>query len=681
MPEDRRLAAIMFTDIVGYTALMGRDEDQAFKILKINREIHALQFARYNGTLIKEMGDGILASFPSAYKAVQCAKAIQEEAKLENILLRIGIHEGEVVFEGGDVLGDGVNVASRLEELAEEGCINISGAVYKDIKNKAGITAEFIEEKTLKNVEEPVNVYKIHFEEKEEQAIKKDQPVTKRNKLPYYIIAGMVVMIAIILIWQFLPSKESVQIVEETESAVVNKSIAVLPFDNLSGDQDQDVMCDGLTEEIIHYLSVMKEFDKVISRSSIMTFKGSNKRIQEIAELLNVNFILEGSYRQSGNRLRITAQLIEASSDNHLWSEIYERSSGDIFDIQTDIAKKIASNLKVELTTGENEYITKKPTDNLEAYSLYLKGRYLWNNRTKEGINEAIGYFQDALEKDQSYALAYVGLADCYIISACYGYIPPKFGSPKGENLLLKAFEIDSNLSEALASLAHYKMEYERDWDGALNSIERAIQLNPNNATAYNWYSDLLVIIGHHDEAIVKAKRAQELDPLSPIINSDVSSDLYKARKFDQAIEEASKALIINPDYYLILRNLGLCYLQKGMYVKAVDIMELALKHSDDNLRIKALLAYVYGATGNNSKAQMILNDLNKLSEIEYVASINFALINIGLKNEQLAIDWLEKSFEEREHRLVFLNSDPIYDPLRSNPRFQVLVDQMNFPE
>ena len=239
MPEDRRLAAIMFTDIVGYTAMMGSDENKAFKVLRKNREIQRPIIKKYRGEWLKEMGDGILASFHTASDAVRCAGEIQQAAKKEGIGLRIGIHEGEVVFEGGDVLGDGVNVASRLEELAEEGAINISGAVYKDIKNKAGITTEFIEEKELKNVEEPIKVYKVHFEVGE-QAIKKDQPVTKRNKLLYYIIAGLVVVIAIILIWQFLPLKETEPVIVESEKGEIDRSIAVLPFANLSDDPAQE---------------------------------------------------------------------------------------------------------------------------------------------------------------------------------------------------------------------------------------------------------------------------------------------------------------------------------------------------------------------------------------------------------------------------------------------------------
>jgi class 3 adenylate cyclase len=254
MPEDRRLAAIMFTDIVGYTALMGSDEDKAFKVLRKNREIQRPIIKKYRGEWLKEMGDGILASFHTASDAVRCAGEIQHAVKKEGIALRIGIHEGEVVFEGGDVLGDGVNVASRLEEMAEEGAINISGAVYKDIKNKAGITAEFIEEKSLKNVEDPVKVYRVKCEEPEVEVLDEKPSEKKMNKLPYYIIGGLIIVIAAILIWQFLPEKESVTVLEDTEIDKIDKSIAVLPFRNDSPDQENEYFCNGMMEEILDKL-------------------------------------------------------------------------------------------------------------------------------------------------------------------------------------------------------------------------------------------------------------------------------------------------------------------------------------------------------------------------------------------------------------------------------------------
>ena len=675
--QERRLAAIMFTDIAGYTALMGSDEERAFLLLKKNRQVQKPIIEKHDGKWLKEIGDGVLASFPTVSEAVYCAKEIQKACEKEpDLKLRIGIHLGEVVFDDEDVFGDGVNIASRLEPLAPVGGIYISESVFRNIQNKKGIETEFIREETLKNVKHPVRIYEVNVEKEIKQAEHEEERMV-RSKFPYILIVALVIIIAGILIWNNQPKKPNgLPATEDNPNKEI--SIAVLPFDNLSGDPEQEVMCDGLTEEIIHYLSIIKEFDKVISRSSIMTFKDSNKTIPEVAKLLNVNFILEGSYRQSGNRLRITAQLIEASSDNHLWTEIYERPAGDIFDIQSDIAKKIASNLKGELSTGENKQIAKRPTDNLEAYSLYLKGRYFWNKRTKEGFNEAIKYYQDAIEKDNNYALAYAGLADCYINASFYEYIPPQYGCEEAKIPLTKVFKIDNNLSEAYASMALLMRNCEWDWDSSLHSIERAIQLNPNNANAHLWYSGLLSLLGFHNEAIIEAKRAQALDPLSPFINSSVAIRLYYARKFDQAIEEASKALIINPDFYLAHNFLGLAYLQKGMFTKAVEHMKLAEMHSGKSFGTKATLGYVYGKIGNFREAQIILDSLKECSKKEYVSPISIARVYIGIGEEEQAINYLEKAFEEKENRLIRLNSNPIYDPLRSNPRYKKLLEKMN---
>lgn len=344
--KERRHVAIMFTDIVGYTALMGSDEDKAFDMLKRNHEIHEHLIKQFNGTLIKEVGDGTLASFPLASDAVRCAIEIQREAVIQQIPLKIGIHQGEMVFEGTDVLGDGVNVASRLQELSDEGCISISGAVYRDVKNKPGIVAEFVKEEILKNVDEPVKVYQVHCEEEVEElkSVSDQKPGKSRNWVPYYIITGLVIVVAAMLIWQIVPTREAGQ---PSLKAPVDRviSIAVLPFDNLSGDPEQEYMCDGLTEEIINHLSQIRSLNKVIARTSMMKFKNTDILLAEIAEILDVNYILVGSYRQSGDKLRIAAQLIDPATEDIKWSDSYDRSLDDILDIQSDIARNIVAAL------------------------------------------------------------------------------------------------------------------------------------------------------------------------------------------------------------------------------------------------------------------------------------------------------------------------------------------------
>jgi len=370
MPEDRRLAAIMFTDIVGYTALMGRDEDKAFQILRKNREIQRPIIKKYRGEWLKEMGDGILASFHTSSDAVRCAGEIQNVANKAGISLRIGIHEGEVVFEGGDVLGDGVNVASRLEELAEEGCINISGAVYKDIKNKAGIEAKFIEEKTLKNVDDPIKIYTVTCKELSQDKssrITSDSSITKR------------------------------------------KSIIVLPFINMSPDPDQEYFSDGLTEEIITDLSHIHNL-LVISRSSAMTFKGTKKKISEIVDEVNVRYVLEGSVRKAGNNLRITAQLIDALTDTHMWAEKYSGTLDDVFQIQEDVSKSIVETLKLMLSPEEETKLAERPIDDPLAVDCYMKASYEIMRFTESSIDGALEYLQNGLDIVGENPLIYAGM-------------------------------------------------------------------------------------------------------------------------------------------------------------------------------------------------------------------------------------------------------------------------------
>ena len=678
--QERRLAAIMFTDIVGYTALMGSDEDRAFDMLARNHVIHETLIKKHNGTLIKEVGDGTLASFPLASNAVRCAMDIQKEAKSQQIPLKIGIHEGEMVMAGDDVLGDGVNVASRLQEASKEGCITISGKVYSDIRNKAGIRTRYIGLRNLKNIDDRVKVYEVLCEEEveEEKSARDQRSGQSSNRMPYYIIAGLVIVIAAILIWQINPSEETTPPVIE---ALADKeiSIAVLPFDNLSGDPDQDVMCDGLTEEIIHYLSAIKEFDKVISRSSVMTLKDSDKTIPEIASRLDVNFILEGSYRQSRDRLRITAQLIDATKDSHLWTEIYERPVGDIFDIQSDIAKKIAHNLKVELSTSENAKITKKPTDNFEAYNLYLRGRFFWHRRTEEDLNKSIHYFKKSLELDSTYALAYAGLADAYFIMAFWGWYPRNEGFTEGKELALKALSINNDISEAHATLGGITAWYEWNWEEAEKEIKTAITLNPNNATAIQYYSELLDNLGKDKEARDQINQALKLNPNSYAMNDLSAMYYYHNAEYQKSIEESNKALEINIYNHTMLRILK-SYVKLGFNHEAVEHVKNIVS-IDDSSNINKLSDGIYQKSGIEGIITWFINWMiyNEQKGNYNIPSVNYysASLYAIIGDAQKTIEYLEKGMEIGESNMPRINNNQDFDFIRTDPRFITLLKKM----
>jgi len=680
--QDRKLAAIMFTDIVGYTALMGNDEDKAFDMLKRNHGIHENLIDKYNGTLIKEVGDGTLASFPLASDAVRCAIEIQKEVKDQDIPLKIGIHQGEMVMAGADVLGDGVNIASRLQEASKEGCITISGKVYSDIRNKAGIKARYIGEKKLKNVDDPIKVYEVSCE-KQKQTLPNNQDFTsEKSRRPYYLAIGIVVIIVLVLIWRILPiQKERTPVAEDYSDIEI--SIAVKPFDNINKDIDQEAMCDGLTEEIIHHLSIIKDFDKVISRSSSMVFKETDKTIPEIAKQLDVNFILEGSYRQSGDRLRITAQLINADEDRHIWSEIYERPRGDIFDIQSDIAQKVAVELKRILTTEEIKTIAKKPTENIEAYDLYLQGLYYSNKHSE--FQKSIEYYENALNKDPVFALAYASIAQSYQFLARYSIISPEEGYPKAKEAVLKALEIDPSLGEAHAALGLIMAIIDWNIQGAEEVLKRAIELSPGSAVVYSSYAQYLRWLGRYDECIFMAKKALELDPLNPMTNMWLANFYTYAGRYEDCIQQAEKIIKLDSTFILINNWLAVNYALMGKNEQAIisadrivlsqyfEIIHLIISHT----------GWVYAKSGKINKAEDYLNILFDLSNNQYVDPMNMAIIYSGMEKKEQAFNWITKAVEIHSGQTIYLNgySDIFFKELSSDPRYNKILEKIGFIE
>ncbi|MCI0329891.1 MAG: protein kinase [candidate division Zixibacteria bacterium] len=453
------------------------------------------------------------------------------------------------------------------------------------------------------------------------------------------------------------------------------KSIAVLPFDNISPDAENEYFSDGLTEEIITHLSKIRSL-LVISRTSIMRYKGVKKPLREIAAELGVQYVLEGSVRKQGNDLRITAQLIDASRDAHLWAEKYGGKLEDVFAIQEKVAGQIVDALKLTLSPQEQKILEKRQTENTEAYELYLKGRFWWNKRTEEGMKRGIAFFNQAIEKDPGYALAYVGLADAHILLGVYGHHPFREVMPKAEKAALKALELDSASAEAHASLAHFKMLYEWDWAGGEQMFQRAIELNPNYAPAHLWYSLTLSAMGKLDEAFIEIERARELDPLSLIINTDVGMVHYEARRYDQAFEECRKTMEIDPNFYVVNLLLGRTHLQAGNFEEAVAELRKALALSHESTLVLATLGYAYARAGKKSEALEVLKRLEEISRERYVAPNTRAILYVGLGETELAFEWLQKAFEERSLWAAHtpLAIDPILDPLRSDPRFSALL-------
>jgi len=460
-------------------------------------------------------------------------------------------------------------------------------------------------------------------------------------------------------------------------------SIAVLPFANLSADKEQEYFCDGMAENLINALTHVEDL-RVVARTSAFSFRGKEMDVREIGTKLKVETLLEGSVRKAGTRLRISAQLVNVADGYHLWSEKYDRDIGDmccpedIFAIQDEISLAVVDKLKVKLLGGEKAKLVKRHTKDLEAYDLYLKGRFFWNKRTEEGYQKSLEYFQQAIERDPTYALAYAGIADCYDLLGWYDHLPPEEAFAKAKAAAERALEMDDTLAEANASRGWISTNYEWNWPAAESKYKRAIEINPSYATARQWYAEYLSYMGRHDESVAEAKRAQELDPFSMIINTDLGQVLYYARQYDQAIEQLQKTLELDPNFIVAHFFLAFVYAQKAMNDQAIAEAQKAraLSAGDDSLML-AHLGAIYSFSGKSDEAKKVIDQLHQLSKHRYVSPFYMALIYEGLGQKDQAFEWLEKAYKARDHWLETLKVHPRLDSLRSDPRFIELLKRM----
>jgi serine/threonine-protein kinase len=453
-------------------------------------------------------------------------------------------------------------------------------------------------------------------------------------------------------------------------------SIAVLPFVNMSADAENEYFCDGMVEELIDALTKVAGL-WVASRSSAFQFKGEAHDIRKVGEQLNVSHVLEGSVRKAGTRLRITAQLIKADDGYHLWSEKYDRELEDIFAIQEEITGKIVQQLKIKLAGEPGAPRVKLYTQNIDAYTLYLKGRFYWNQRTEEGIKKGIEHFQQAIDTDSNYAVAYAGVADCYNILVITGADPPQECWQKAKSAATKALEIDDELAEAHASLALVRMYYEWDWLEAEREFKRAIGLNPNYPTAHQWYAEYLAAMSRPDEAVAEIKRAQELDPLSVMVVTAVGIIFYYARQYDQAIGPLRKAIEMNPNFPPAHRVLGWVCEQQGLSEETIAAFQNAVTTSGRNVSMLADLGRADGLSGEKGEAQKGLDELKSLAQHRYVSPYELALIYTGMGERDQALEKLEEACQEHYWSVAYLNVHPVWDGLRSDPRFTELVKKM----
>ena len=457
------------------------------------------------------------------------------------------------------------------------------------------------------------------------------------------------------------------------------RSLAVLPLENLSGDASQNYFADGMTDELITDLAQISAL-KVISRTSVMVYKGARRPLPQIARELNVDAVVEGTVLRSGDRVRITAQLIEASTDKHLWSQSYEGELRDTLALQSSVASAIADQIRINLTPREQAALKNVKVVNPEAYESYLKGRYFWNKRTADGLKAALAYFKQAIEEDPKYAKAYSGLADTYALLGDWQYavMTSKEAFPEAKAAAIHALELDNTLGEAHNSLAFVLDGFDWDLDAGGKEFQRAIELNPGYATAHHWYAWHLSLLGRFDEAITEMRKAENLDPLSLIINADLAELLGLAHSYDDSIRQSLKTIEMDPNFALAHNQLAQAYLQKHMYAEAVAELQKAVELSEDSPTCIANLARAYVSSGQRSEAVKLLDVLKKRSSTGYSNSSEIAMVYASLGDTDQAMNWLEKGFEERFNPGVLLR--PGFDPLRSDPRFQNLLRRIGLP-
>jgi TolB-like protein/DNA-binding winged helix-turn-helix (wHTH) protein/Tfp pilus assembly protein PilF len=496
-----------------------------------------------------------------------------------------------------------------------------------------------------------------------------DQKLTQRPRLALLagVIAGFVLLA---LIGINLPRiRDTVR--NPTFSPI--RSLAVLPLANLSEDRDQDYFVDGMSDALRQYLQGIRSL-RVISRTSSMHYRGSGRPLPDIARELNVDAVVDGSVLRSGDRVRINVELVHAGMDGHLWSNSYEGDLRDVFALQAGVARRIADEIRVTLAPPDLARLARVRATKPEAYQAYSKGRFYWNKRTAQDLQKAIGFFQQAVDKDPDYALAYDGLADCWLPLGWYGYLSPQATFPNAKAAVTRALSLDDSLAEAHTSLAFVNLYYDRDWAGAEREFRRAIDLNPNYANGHHWYAEFLSLVGRHTEAIAESQRARELDPLSNIIGAWVSSRYFFARQYDKAIEEGRNAVEMDPGFGPALLVLGQAHEQKGMLQEAVAEFERASALAGGGSMYAASLAHALGLAGRRAEALRVLEDLSKSARRGFVSSYDLAIARLGLGDKDKAFELLSAAVQERSPRVAFLGVEPRFLGLRGDPRFNALL-------
>jgi DNA-binding winged helix-turn-helix (wHTH) protein/TolB-like protein/Flp pilus assembly protein TadD len=505
--------------------------------------------------------------------------------------------------------------------------------------------------------------------------------VVERSAIYRRFLAAILVIFAILIVsgLTLLYSRSSGSLNPPAPTSEVRK-LAVLPFKSIGSDSEDDYLRLGIVDAVIARLSNVKRIT-VRPTSAVLKYAASEQDPLAAGRELAVDAVLNGSVQKAGDRIRVVVQLVNVREGSALWGETFDEKFADIFTVQDRISEHVANALTLSLSKAERERLTRAETNSPEAYQLYLKGRYYWNKRTQETVKRAIDYFQQAIDRDPNYALAYAGIADSYIILGVYSALPAREAFTKAKAMAERALQLDGSLPEAHTALGYVRFRYEWNWSGAEEEYQRAIELNPNYATAYQWAALNLAAIGRQDEAISQMRRAEELDPVSLIINSNTEWVLYLARRNDEAITHCQKTLDIDPSFFATHKYLGLLYMKKGMYEQAIAEYQKARDLSVDDPHIIALIGHCYALAGKVERARAALRELQELAKRKYVQPYSIAMIYTGLGEKDQALAWLEKAYDDRSSYMVYLKVEPIFDSLHSDPRFVDLIRRVGLPQ
>jgi adenylate cyclase len=674
MQQNRQLAAILFTDIVGSTSMMQKDEQAALLVNKRYVAVLKQSVATYGGEILNDYGDGSLCTFSSATQAVRCAMQIQQQLQNEpKVPLRIGLHVGEIFFEDGKVFGDGVNVASRVQSLGVANSILFSSEICSKIKNQLEFKSVSIGKFEFKNVDEKIEVFALTNEglvvpdKRNMEGKLRDKKINlKRFLLPSAIIILGITSFFIYRIYYKYPAFTG-----------KDKSIAVLPFETISSDSGNEYINDGFTIDIISKLSNLSGLSMVPGWAIVKTFKDPRQNIIDIAHSLGVEAILTGTIQKQGDNLHIVTELTDVNSGKTIWNMDDLMKWGDVLKLQIKVAEKIASSLAAHLTKEDKNGISKEFTKNTDAYNYYIRGRYFWDKRSTASFDSAEANFKKATELDPNYALAYAGLADCFIFNQ-KGLLQTE-AIPIARDYANKALNIDSTLAEALATLGLIQSAYDYDWKGAKITLEKALKLDPKYTYAHIFYGNLLQYTGENvEQGIEEIKKARSLDPLSVSINWVLGRNYYFAGKMDSAEKQLRKTIGISSQYPVAKASLAMVLIYEKKFNDAFELIkQLPVSGIGTNISYQgSIMSYAYALAGNIPSAKEELDKWLKLKSFKghYVTAIMYT----GLKQYDLAISELNKAYLDRELAMYFIKVDPPFSPLRSEPGFHELLKKMN---